>query len=234
MKNKPLYVAIDSDVLRNIVHLNILKNKYGRVDIEKIDNIQLKNDFNFFSRLLDHVRFDEVRLLIVDAVYQESKHSQSLVNFIKEYCYFPNINAVNYQEKAEKARILARAYCSKYEHEGKICEPPMKFMFVADINKTVPTNDAYIMAQATVEGCCVLTGNRKDFIFDEKADTENHDRLAGICYINILNGYFEENEHGVFTSKPITLSTLAGRLRRDGKIGIIEQKKDKIKADRIL
>ena len=101
--NKHFYLAIDSDILRTLAYLDMLKKEYGVVDRSKIRDYGLRENLNYYIRLYNCVKYDEIRLLIVDAVYQESKHSEHLINFIKEYCYFPNINAVNYQEKAEKA-----------------------------------------------------------------------------------------------------------------------------------
>ena len=102
MATKPKYLAIDSDILRTLTLLDILHKQHGFVKIELIEDHLLAKDFNFFQRLYSCAENDSIRLVIVDAVYQESKHSDSLKNFIKEYCYFPNVNAANYQEKAEK------------------------------------------------------------------------------------------------------------------------------------
>ena len=120
---KPIYIAIDSDILRSLTLLDILKKKYGKIEVEKIKDANLKRDFNYFIRLYNCVVHDEIRLLIVDAVYQESKHSPSLVEFMKEYCYFPNVNAANYQEKAEEARKLAYSYTEPYEYNGEQHNP---------------------------------------------------------------------------------------------------------------
>ena len=236
-KNKPAYLAIDSDVLRTLTHLDVLKMEHGHIDVSKIRNKVLKDDFNYFIKLYNAIVFDEVRPLIVDAVYQESKHSPSLISFMKNYCYFPNVNAANYQEKAEKARKLAIAYTNQYkDSKGQICDAPMKKEFVADINKYVPSNDCFIMAQATIENCPLLTGNGKDFIFNEKsADKYNHERVKGIVEINIANGYNYQDEKGHNTTpKPIKINTLAGLLKYEDYFMDLNQKDDYEKASTIL
>ena len=235
-KNNPIYLALDSDVLRTLTLLYILKKEHGYIDIEKIKDNSLKKNFNYFNRLFTAIQHDEIRPLIVDAVYQESKHSPSLIEFMKTHCYFPNINAVNYQEKAEKARKLASEYVKPYTYKNEQFDAPMKAMFVADVNKYVPTNDCYIMAQATVEHCSLLTGNGKDFIFNQRdEDKSNHNRVRGIAQINILNGYFSEETPGHFvTSKPVMINTLAAILKYDETFETIEQTNNYIKADTIL
>jgi len=237
MTNKnPIYLAIDSDVLRTLTLLDILKKEHSYVDIDKIKDSSLKKDFNYFNRLYNALNHDEIRPLIVDAVYQESKHSTSLLEFMKKYCYFPNVNAANYQEKAEKARHLANEYIKPYTFHNEQFDAPMKAMFVADINKYVPTNDCYIMAQATVEHCSLLTGNGKDFIFNKRdEDRYSHTRVRGIAQVNILHGYFSEETPGHYvTSKPLMINTIAAILKYEDTFETIEQKNNYVKADTIL
>lgn len=239
---KPLYLALDSDILRTITFLEVLKTEHGFIDINKIHNKVLKDDFNYFIKLLNAINQNEIRPLIVDAVYQESKHSDSLIAFMKKYCYFPNVNAVNYQEKAEKARKLANAYTKpytyidRYDGKEKQAQAPMKSVFIADINKYVPTNDCYIMAQATIENCPLLTGNGKDFIFNQRnEDKYAHERVKGIIDINILNGYYKTNNIGnKITTKPVMINTIASILKYENCFESIEQSNDYIKADTIL
>ncbi len=232
--NKKLYVAIDSDILRNLAYLDRLKERYGVVSKSRVNDPQVLYDLNYYARILQSVQNDEVRLLIVDAVFQESKHSDCLVKFMKKYCYFPNVNAVDYQEKAQQARALAHAYCSEYEFEGKKRRAPMKSVFIADINRQVPTNDAYIMAQATVENCSLVTGNKKDFIFNNRQNQENNERQLGICTINVAMGYYEKKDDKFVTPRPITLGCLAGGLKRDQRFGDLEQADDKIEGRTLL
>lgn len=240
---KPLYLAFDSDILRTMTFLDVLKTTHGFIDTNKLHNKKLKDDFNYFIRLYNAIIHNEIRPLIVDAVYQESKHSASLVEFMKNFCYFPNVNAANYQEKAEKARILASQYTEPYESKAKyeseldkVKPAPMQKVFIADINKYVPTNDCYIMAQATIENCPLLTANGKDFIFNEKyVDKYNHERVKGIIEINIANGYYKTDRNGnKITTKPIMINTIASILKYENCFDIIDQSNEFVKAETIL
>ncbi len=237
-KTTPKYIAVDSDVLRELSFLYILRKEFGHnIDPDKLPlNSSLKKDFNYYNRFFNCVEHNEIRIVILDAVYQESKHSSSLINFIKELCYFPNINAANYQEKAEKARHLARAYCSEYTYEDEVKPAPMKSVFIADINKYVPSNDCYIMAQATIEGLPLLTGNGKDFIFNKRnSNKEDHDRIRGITQINVLNGYYSINSKGFkVTSAPILMYDLGPILKNARRLNTPEQTDDFVEASTIL
>ena len=203
--NEPLYFAIDSDILRALTFISIsggsthdpLFKKWG----------------GYLRKLFEKAQNDEIRLVIVDAVFQESQHSPSLLNFMKKYCYFPKINAVNYQKKADKARLLANSYCEPFEVGDKEYPAPMKKVFHAESRKFSPTNDCYIMAQATLEGVSLITANGKDFIFDEKAGIENHFRAKGIMNINILKGYYTSKQGNFNTSRPFHINTIGPMLK---------------------
>ena len=233
MENK-VYIAIDSDILRTLTYLDLLKKENGHIDIESIKDHSLKKDFNYFNKLLNAIKNDELRPLIVDAVFHESKHSESLCSFMKEYCYFPNINLVNYQDKNQKARDLANLYCHEYTYKGQSFSAPMKSVFVADINKYVPTNDCFIMAQATILNCCLVTSNRQDFIYNKRSeDRFENERAKGIARINILNGYCQEDANGYYsTPRPISLNSLMGMIKYDTEF--LSPAEDLVKGDQIL
>lgn len=233
-ENLGLYVAIDSDILRFLSYLEHLKTQHGFVDRSQVNAENLLKDFNYYLRLFNHVQAGHIKLLIVDAVYQESKHAANLLNFMNKYCYFPDVNSKDYQKKVEKARVLAHAYCQPYTINGKEYKAPMKFVYMAYANKHVPTNDAYIMAQATVEDCCLLTGNKQDFIFNKRDGIGNRSRLIGICHINEMFGYCETRAGGVFMPKPLTLSKIMGLLRGKEEFGIVNQSQDKIQGGMTL
>ena len=240
MEKKPAkYIAIDSDILRKLAYLDMLQTKNKTIDVEKIKDEFLRKNYNYFTKLFNFVKEDKLRLLIVDAVYQESKFSPSLTEFIRKYCYFQNINAANYQEKAEESRRLALAYCKPYTLNGKQKDAPMQLLFVADINKSVPTNDCYIMAQATIEQCCLLTGNGKHFVFNERTSKyREHERVLGIVQINISMGYSEPHEKSgsLMAPKPMLLHDLMPILINRGLDSwfTLAIDDDKIKASELL
>ena len=92
----------------------------------------------------------------------------------------------------------------------------MKSVFIADINTYVPTNDCYIMAQASIEGICLVTANGKDFIFNEKSKNENNARTLGIMEINKQKRYCAEDLNTIYTTpRPIHIRTLGPLLSKD-------------------
>lgn len=214
-RNNPSYFAIDSDILRELTFIDIIKKSNKTLDEITTTDPLLQKYGGYLQRLYFKMKTGEINLVIVDAVYQESKHSKSLLDFIKEYCYFPDINAVNYQEKAEEARKLAYAYCSPFDNNGVEEPSPMKLVFIADINKSVPTNDCYIMAQATIEGISLITANGKDFIFNKRNASLEHDRSRGIAIINEQYGYYDKNSKNKNLSpKPFHIYTLGPMIKK--------------------
>lgn len=212
MENKtPPYFAIDSDVLRTLTYIDITLKNNPQVDLRDSPNHLLKKWSGYFLNLYKKMKNDELRLVIVDAVYQESQHSISLLTFMKDYCYFPKINLVNYQKKAAEARKLANAYCSPYKVRDNEYPAPMKKVFNAANNSFSPTNDCFIMAQATIEGIPLITANGKDFIFDEKSGTIDHTRTRGITIINIAKGYSDQITFN--TAKPLHIHTIGPMLK---------------------
>lgn len=218
MENKDIvYFAIDSDVLRTLAYIDKILESGKYYDFTNSPDPLLKRWSGYFQRLYYKMKSDEIRLVIVDAVYQESQHSKSLLEFMKHYCYFPKINAVNYQRKSAEARKLADAYCNSYNVGDKEFPAPMKQVFNAQSNTFSPTNDCFIMAQATIEGICLITANGRDFIFDERSNNENHDRAKGITNINISRGYYA-SEHGKFNaSRPFHINTIGPMIKKDDK-----------------
>ncbi len=214
MENKaPLYFAIDSDVLRTLTFVETILNNNPEIELRISPDPLLKKWSGYFHRLYKKMLNDEIRLVIVDAVFQESQHSLSLLTFMKKHCYFPKINAVNYQRKASEARRLANSYCEPFEIGDREYSAPMKKVFNAESGKSSPTNDCYIMAQATIEGVPLITANGKDFIFDEKAGTENHTRAKGIMSINIAKGYYNAKQGKFNTSRPFHINTIGPMLK---------------------
>ena len=60
------------------------------------------------------MRKDKIRVLILNNVYQENKHSQYIMNFIIDNCYVDNIDMQNYKQISSKVERLAYKYCKDY------------------------------------------------------------------------------------------------------------------------
>lgn len=206
--NEPLYFAIDSDVLRTLTFIDKLYTEGKDLDFKYSSDPLLNRWGGYFKRLYFKAQNDEIRLVIVDAVYQESQHSKSLLTFMKKYCYFPKVNLVNYQRKSAAARELANAYCEPVKVGDREYSAPMKKVFNAANGTFSPSNDCFIMAQATIEEISLITANGRDFIFDDKIGKENHDRAKGIINVNISNGYYTSQQGSFNTSRPFHIQTL--------------------------
>lgn len=238
MSNKFIEIDIDSDILRCLTFLDILQDEHGFVEREKVKNKDhlLYNNFGYFCNTLKLIKLDQLHIGINDTVFQESKHSKSLVNFMKKYAYFPNINAINHQQYSDEAERLAYAYCSPYKIESKKYKAPMKSKYSSSAKKYTPVNDAFGMAYATIEGRCFLTANGKDLIFDEKNINPNHDRSRGVVAINILNGYYKTQPDGSFiVPKPIHLHDFGAIIKNDiNNLVVSSSFRKMIRADQIL
>lgn len=225
-KSRPYYVAIDSDVLRALVFADILlKNK---TDFRSVDDFAIKQYGGYLRKILKYMHEDKLRIVILNNVYQENKHSPSLVSFIVENCYVPNITFENYGKIARSVSTLAKKYCRPYfdQKRGKQMEAPMLATYDANVRADVPTNDAFHMAEATIAGVSIVTLNGQHFVFNKKEEEEIHNsRSKGIQRINIREGYYQQYDDGrIISPKPFTLSVFGPLLKgiEDNSLAISE------------
>lgn len=197
-----IYIALDSDVLRSISYIY-----YLRKNVEIIDQNLLPEPIKRFSgyllRILTLSDHGRIEFVILDTVWQENKFFQQVIDFIKEKdCVFADYTGNNRLKKKRIARELAIQYCKPFTTpDGIEHSAPMQEKYDPNIDNFAPTADCYIMAEATIEGLCVLTNNGKDFVFnpneqsktrkqDEQGSKKfSNDRSFGISYINQQNGY---------------------------------------------
>lgn len=233
--NKHIYFSIDSDVLRALTFLDIILKEDPKADLRKVKDPVVKNNGGYLRKLLELAKQDIVRLLIVNTVYQESKHSENLVNFMKEYCYFPNINFANFDEKSEKIERLVDKYCMDYTVGDITYDAPFMKTYNASLKRKVAPNDAYIVAESTVENACLITNNSKHIIYNERNDNDSNSRVKGIVRINIAKGYYQTAEDGVsiITPRPYSLHVIGPMLKSIENFSSVKTN-DKIKADTIL
>lgn len=228
-----IYFAIDSDVLRVLTALN-MKMK-GQKPTEQFPPKQLEQLIPIFEA----VKKDEVRLLIVPTVYAENEDNKQRREFMKEWCYFPNRTNNKERDSLEKnGRKLAYKYTKSYRLKGVLYPAPMIAKYVAEIGKRVPPNDAFIMAEATVENCFVLTFNAKDFTKVKSRQDLGNARSKGIVEINtqakysqIIYGYYK------VVPKPVTPETVSACIAKSGIksfIASVSRDADRIKCDRVL
>jgi hypothetical protein len=182
-------------------------------------NSVLKN-YNFYCNILSMARQDKIRLLVTPTPFYESKHIYGVVQFVMDFCYLPKVNQETANEEALKIRELAQAYCSPYTNKkGEKCKAPINPKYNAyakyslmDNNSShrgfwVPTNDAYVMAEATYYGACLITENAKDLLFrpnkkqKQPYSSYENERVKGIVEINQKYGYYQPNTTTFFGNK---------------------------------
>lgn len=237
-KNKIFELDVDSDVLRSITFLDILANTHGidNIDVTRVKDVLLKKYFDSFVSLYKATKADKIRIVIEEAIYLENLHSPSVISFIKENAYFPDVNIVNYQERKLQSSKLAHAYCSEYTYQGETFPAPMQKTYSAEMNAFLPPTDAHIMGQATVGGRCFITANSQHFIYNKKSSNTSNDRSRGIVQININNGYYSTDDRGnMLVPKPISISNF-GYIIKNGVDNLFVTESDEkiIKADVLL
>ncbi|MBE7075617.1 MAG: hypothetical protein E7375_00920 [Clostridiales bacterium] len=205
-KRKPFYLAIDSDFLRSFSYFLGGKDS---LEEKKRRDVNIRNNYGYFGHIKDLMEGDFVRFVVTPTVFQEVKHGESFKNFISKHCIVPQINPENYQRYSNKVNELAEAYCTETSYVEDHVAAPMHLNYVAAIGKYVPTNDAFIMAEATVLGLSLLTCNVNDFlqsrIWRERAEKSKfeygNDIAKGISIINKKYHYVFDStsEESVFS-----------------------------------
>lgn len=197
-----VYIALDSDILRSLATIYNAK-KWG-FDASK--NVILQKYSSSLIRLLNNVKADNLRLLVTTTVFNECKHLDYVRNFVNDICYVPNHD--NLEDDGYLNRIRTLAYVYSGMNCGNLKTKNLKAFsvhYVAEFNRSCPCNDSYIMAEATVENCFLLTGNTKDFIGYKNQFEEAGHIARTIVDINRELGY--QDEYGV-TPAPFSISAL--------------------------
>ena len=238
--SKHTYFALDSDVLRNISKLDDFITNHPELTPAQIRNVVEENDkgspmiknLDVYLKLLTIVKSEDpsIRLLVTKTTFKETEHIESVRKFIIKHCYSSNLKDLRDSNIQTKIRDLAKAYCQPFEKLGRKFPPPMQVEHCAYVDYGIPGNDAYIMAEATFYGACLLTENVKDFIAKksgyrtlEKESYHTHQdniRVRWIVDINILHGYGQEATDSIYgedslnVPKPCSMRTF-GRFIND-------------------
>lgn len=187
------FIAVDSDVLRALVELKECLELNPNYDIYHSQLELIKNYGKIVKKMLNLVLTGELNLFVGNTVYHEVKHRHNCVEFIKEFCYMPKMNDDNYKDIIAKTDELALKYCKNYKVGNKLYYPPMDLRYVPYFKQYVPCNDAYVMAEATIVNCFLITCNAKDFIYNEHYKERNELRKTGIIAINRNMRYMDKN-----------------------------------------
>lgn len=215
LNSKHLYVALDADVLRALATVAPYYMRGIHYDYERSNDPIVRNCAGYLFKLLERsvATTDELRLLVTTSVFYEVRHKREVVNFINDYCYIPKQNNLldqEYMVKKQKIKDLAYAYCGAGKPYDPYNPPPMDMKYMAEIGSYCPTNDCYIMAEATVENAILVTNNRKDFIYNKNIPDDESSRLMGIISTNAQFGYVDESG---YSPRPIALHSFGPLLR---------------------
>lgn len=235
-----IYFALDSDVLRNLSnideyitnHPDYSKNEIKKAIMTNFTNSPMLKNLNVYLSLLELIKNEdsEIRLMVTTTPFKETQAIPNVARFIKKYCYVPNINILTNDECNKEIRRLAKAYCEPFEKDGRTFAPPMQAKYNSYVGGKIPSNDAYVMAEATYYGASLLTENVKDLIEKqsqfknlEKGSFQPHQdnlRVRGIVDINLLRGYGQEcsnskyGEDSLKVPKPYSMSLLGHFIKK--------------------
>lgn len=238
-KSKHIYFSLDSDFLRALVDMEEELRIDEFSDFKSAENSAVRKYGFFLKEFLERAKQDEYRLLIVNTVNQENKHDRKRVNFIKKYCYFPKLMKEKNPQYATKVRNLAKKYCSPYYEHGKEFPPPMQKKYDAYYDAYVPSNDAIIMAESTLETSYLLTLNAQDFTQVKNRKDLGNIRSKGIVSINIKNEFYQTNTNcgtGSFiVPKPLSIDTICAIIKTHKPFSAcLSEDSTKIKASKVL
>lgn len=237
LRKSKLYVAVDADVIIMLVEVKEKMRNIPNYQPSKDRKKSIQNNADALMKILELMNKDELRLLVINTTFNEVKDVKQTMDFIKDNCYFPRLNILNISSHIEKADELAMKYCTQsYEYKGQKYYPPMELEYNRHLQRKVPSNDAYAMAEASIEKCIFITANSRHFVFRENYQKETNLRAIGIGMINSENGYETIDEKGRITSsRPMSLETF-GFLIKNGVDNFFapDVQEDKfIKADQI-
>lgn len=201
-----IYVALDSDIVRHLTAIEpYVKCKDIPLTSEAPRNRAISKYGTALCKLFNKAQADDLRLLVTQTVYHETKHIPQVKNFIETYCYFPSSENLEDENYINNIRTLAYSYCGFGTNPQEKRKYPFNARYVAEFNRYCPCNDSYVMAEATIEGAILLTANQNDFIYIASPDKKNRRIANEIIYINRQLGYNDENG---FTPYPIGISEL--------------------------
>jgi len=211
---KHIYIALDSDILRSLAILAPYYTNNVYFDYKTSKDFILSKYTGYLLRLLDRVvNQKDIRLLVTASTFYEVRNHANALKFINEFCYVPQLdNFLNFESvpKKELIKQLAYAYCGIGKSHDSTSIPPMEARYFSEVSAYCPTNDCYIMAEATVENACLLTNNAKDFIFNSNFPQDDASRAIGIIEINRAFGYVDEDD---IVPRPFAISMLGPLLK---------------------
>lgn len=195
MGESKLFIAVDSDILRSLADLDEILKENPTYKTSTSHDFFIRDNGSYLKKVLKLIHSGDISIFVGSTIFREVKHRDNCINFIKEHCYLPKMNASNFADIVTRADNLAFKYCTqKYRYNDKEYFPPMEMHYNAYLKRDVPSNDAYAMAEATIAGCVFITNNAQDFVFRKYIKDDKNSRVKGIVNINVLENYCAMDE----------------------------------------
>ncbi len=211
-KNK-LCVALDADILRMLAEVDRRLNEDPNYDFSKNKDKVLRKQVDDVKLLLSYIKSGKLEVFVGNMVYHQVKHRPESFEFIKKYAYFPKMNMLTVDDLTYKSDELAFEYCNNREFGF----PPMDMKYDPEKRRYKPSEDAYVMAEATIVNCLLITCNGKHFVFRENVKDDKNSRSTSIVRINQKYNYGTPDEYSnIVVPKPVLLRTLCEWIRERG------------------
>lgn len=238
-RSSPLSIAVDSNIIFYLVKYNdpaldpdglvhmfiestrssdlvkMIKNEpYSKLPpllkIKPFSNIITTEDGVDFMGFLQSIEYINklvkksiLKLYITPKTRYEVEHLLD-TEYCKNYVNVIKIKDEDYPDFYDKRNHLARTYVKLGAMEQTFNTTSKKFQ---------PSNDAYIVAEATVVGLDLITENQIHFIhaYDDKNDFE---RQTKIRRINYFSGYVYQSRNGkTFAPSPMSMAAAAKQIK---------------------
>ena len=199
MEKNKICVALDADVLRrvSVYYYYITKNPTGDfsdcLEFQHLSTFAKEKQLEETRILHEMLISKKISVFIGNTVYHQVIHKKECMKYLKKIdTYFPNMKTENFSEITFKTDELAYSYTKdEFKVNERTYHPPMNISYNAFLRRYIPCEDAYVMAEATVVGCTLITLNGKDFVYDNSVELHNM-RTVGIIDINKRKGFVQE------------------------------------------
>ena len=251
------YIALDADVIRNLTKINNYLTKNPDCTYKQIcdyfkDNSEpyssVVKNFTTYWNLLEIAKDEnsQIRLEVTTTPYYQVQHRPLEREFIKKYCYTPDVESLRRPEVKTEIIKLAYAYCEEFINpkDGVKFYFPLSMEWNPEQEKFSPSTDTYALAEAVhSRAAFFLTENKRHFIdvvSEEKKSSESNSigkgrRRKAIVKINIDMGYAQNVEddlkYEMLTTVPISVKELKDRLKdfNKGKLACLKTSDDELK-----
>ena len=177
-----------------------------------LGTLELGDDGSYsYQRLIDIYRLysalkhGSIELCVTPLVFLET-NKPSNKDFLDNYCTILTVSDVD----APEFYTLRNELATKYTESGA-----MEEILDGRRMKMQPSNDAYIMAEASLFGLDLITANERDFIHED-VFLKDYKRQNAILEINKEEdiSFISNHNKSVFYPSPKNLATFIAKLKR--------------------